>query len=91
MTETQYVDGNVQGGRTSGFVYVVLEKGLKINPKMSSASALLGVSLYEMGEYAGARNPLEMALRANPKDDNAELFLANFAKFCSANRNSGPP
>jgi tetratricopeptide (TPR) repeat protein len=55
----------------------VLEKGLKIDPKMSSASALLGISLYEMGEYAGARRHLETALRANPKDDNAELFLAN--------------
>src|ERR1700737_2777554 len=44
---------------------------------MSSASALLGVSLYEMGDYAGARAKLETALRANPKDGNAELFLAN--------------
>jgi tetratricopeptide (TPR) repeat protein len=30
-----------------------------------------------MGEYTGARHPLEIALRANPKDDNAEFFLAN--------------
>src|SRR6266852_3702246 len=44
---------------------------------MSSASALLGIARYEMGDYAGARAPLEAALRANPKDDNAELFLAN--------------
>src|SRR5260370_5992045 len=44
---------------------------------MSSASALLGIALYEMGDYAGARAPLEAALRGNPKDDNAELFLAN--------------
>ena len=55
----------------------VLEKGLKVDPKMSSTSALLGISLYEMGEYGGARRHLETALRANPKDDNAELFLAN--------------
>jgi tetratricopeptide (TPR) repeat protein len=44
---------------------------------MSSASALLGISLYEMGDYTSARPKLEAALRANPKDDNAELFLAN--------------
>src|SRR5260370_25920394 len=55
----------------------ILERGLKIDPKMSSASALLGIALYEMGDYAGARAPLEAALRGNPKDDNAELFLAN--------------
>src|SRR5260370_11869210 len=30
-----------------------------------------------MGDYAGARAPLEAALRGNPKDDNAELYLAN--------------
>jgi tetratricopeptide (TPR) repeat protein len=55
----------------------VLEKGLKIDPKMSSASALLGIALYELGDYAGAGRNLESALRANPKDNNAELFLAN--------------
>src|SRR5256885_11370393 len=55
----------------------VLERGLKIDPAMSSASALLGLSLYEMGEYASARPRLEAALRANPKDNNAELLLAN--------------
>ena len=40
----------------------VLEKGLKIDPKMVSA---------------GARAPLETALRGNSNDDNAELLLAN--------------
>jgi tetratricopeptide (TPR) repeat protein len=55
----------------------ILEKGLKIDPKMSSASALLGIALYEMGDYGGARRHLETALRANPKDDHAELYLAN--------------
>src|ERR1017187_4348773 len=29
----------------------VLEAGLKISPAMPSASALLGISLFEMGEY----------------------------------------
>lgn len=55
----------------------VLEKGLKLDPKMSSASALLGIARYELGDYPGARRNLEAALRANPKDDHAELFLAN--------------
>jgi len=55
----------------------VLEKGLKIDPKMFSAAALLGISRYEMGDYAGARAPLEAALRGNPQDNNAELILAN--------------
>src|SRR6266576_450578 len=55
----------------------VLEKGLKIDPEMSSASALLGMALYEMGDYAAAGRNLESALRGNPEDSNAELFLAN--------------
>jgi len=55
----------------------VLEKGLKIDPKMFSAAALLGISRYEMGDYAGARTSLEAALRGNSKDNNAELMLAN--------------
>ncbi|PYU61876.1 MAG: hypothetical protein DMG55_06025 [Acidobacteria bacterium] len=55
----------------------VLEKGLKIDAKMVSASALLGIARYEMRDYVGARAPLETALRGNSNDDNAELFLAN--------------
>src|SRR6266478_5723457 len=54
----------------------VLEKGLKIDPKMISASALLGIARYEMGDYHGARAPLESALHGNASDGNAELFLA---------------
>jgi tetratricopeptide (TPR) repeat protein len=53
----------------------VLEKGLRIDPKLPSA--LLGISLYEMGDYSRARPWLEAALRANPKDSNVELVLAN--------------
>src|SRR5260370_8515301 len=44
---------------------------------MFSTLALLGITRYEMGDYAGARRSLEAALRASPKDDNMELFLAN--------------
>ena len=43
---------------------------------MPSASALLGMSFYEMHEYSKARPRLEEALRSNPKDNNAELILA---------------
>src|SRR3977135_1383768 len=48
----------------------VLEKGLKIDPKMISASALLGIARYEMGDYHGARAPLESALHGNASDGN---------------------
>jgi len=43
---------------------------------MPSASALLGIALYEMGEYAAAKPRLEVALRANANDGNAALYLA---------------
>jgi tetratricopeptide (TPR) repeat protein len=55
----------------------VLEQGLKRNPAMPTASALLGISLSELGRYAEARPRLEEALRRNPKDSNAEKVLAN--------------
>jgi predicted Zn-dependent protease len=42
---------------------------------MTSASALLGISLYETSDYARARPRLEAAVRANPNDNNARLFL----------------
>jgi tetratricopeptide (TPR) repeat protein len=44
---------------------------------MPSASALLGISLYEMGEYVKARPRLEAALRANAADSNAEKYLVH--------------
>ncbi len=55
----------------------VLQRGLQLNRDMPSASALLGVALYEIGDYAGAKARLEVALRANPEDGNAALYLAN--------------
>jgi tetratricopeptide (TPR) repeat protein len=55
----------------------VLQKGLEINRDMPSASALLGIALYEMGEYSAAKPRLEVALRANANDNNAEMYLAN--------------
>ncbi len=56
---------------------IVLQKGLKIDPRMASARALLGISRYQMGDYEAARRDLEDVLRSNPSDNNAELFLAN--------------
>src|SRR5260370_21275802 len=44
---------------------------------MFSAAALLGISRYEMGDYAGARASLEAAVRGKRKDNKAELNLAN--------------
>src|SRR2546423_889311 len=55
----------------------ILEQGLKLNAAMPTASALLGISLSELGQYAEARAQLEKALRQNPKDTNAEKTLAN--------------
>jgi TolA-binding protein len=46
-----------------------------VNPNMPSASALLGISLYALGEYSKARPRLETAVRANPGENNAQLFL----------------
>jgi tetratricopeptide (TPR) repeat protein len=43
---------------------------------MPSASALLGISFYQLGKYSEAKAPLERAVTANPDDNNAELFLA---------------
>ena len=62
---------------------------------MSSSTAPLGVALFEMGDCPGARRNLEAALRANPKDDNAELYLANdlikLGKLKRAADHLGPP
>lgn len=54
----------------------LLKKGLSLDPKMTSAAALLGIAFFEMGRYQDSREALQVALQANPHDDNAELFLA---------------
>jgi tetratricopeptide (TPR) repeat protein len=43
---------------------------------MTSANALLGISLFESAEYRRARTALEAALKANPSDANAQMYLA---------------
>jgi tetratricopeptide (TPR) repeat protein len=55
----------------------VLQKGLNLDPKMSSAAAMLGIALYESGDYSAAKARLESTLRNKPDDGNVELFLAN--------------
>ncbi|HKV81191.1 MAG TPA: tetratricopeptide repeat protein [Candidatus Sulfotelmatobacter sp.] len=55
---------------------VILKQGLELDRSMYSATILLGIAYYETGDYREARQPLEEAVRANPKDNNAELYLA---------------
>jgi len=54
---------------------MVLEQGLKVNPGMASAQALLGISCYEVAEYGRARTSLEAAVKANGSDLNAQMYL----------------
>ena len=54
----------------------ILKQGLGVDRSMYSAAVLLGVAYYEAGEYKEARQPLEAAVRANPKDNNAEFYFA---------------
>lgn len=54
----------------------ILKQGLEVDRSMYSATILLGIAYYEAGDYKEARQPLEAAVRANPKDNNAELYLA---------------
>ena len=54
----------------------ILKRGLEVDRSMHSANILLGIAYYEAGEYTEARQPLESAVRANPKDNNAEFYLA---------------
>src|SRR4051812_11873047 len=54
----------------------ILRSGLRVDPGMSSASALLGISLFLTGDFAAARGPLEAAVHANATDDHAALYLA---------------
>ncbi len=59
----------------------VLEQGLKLNPDMPTASAMLGLSYIEMGENEKAEPLLEAALRANPNDDDVQMALAQDASI----------
>jgi len=49
---------------------------LKIDPKMISASALLGIARYEMEITTARARLLNLRCIGNASDGNAELFLA---------------
>jgi tetratricopeptide (TPR) repeat protein len=53
----------------------VLKRGLEINPDMPTASAMLGMSYFQLGEDGKAEPLLRAALLANPKDDQVEMIL----------------
>jgi tetratricopeptide (TPR) repeat protein len=53
-----------------------LAKGLKVNPGMPTASAMLGMSYLETGEVEKAEAPLRIASQANPKDSLVQMALA---------------
>jgi predicted Zn-dependent protease len=53
-----------------------LERGLKLHQKMPTASAMLGMSYFQLGENERAEPLIRAALQANPKDDQAEMALA---------------
>jgi tetratricopeptide (TPR) repeat protein len=53
-----------------------LERGLKLHPDMPTASAMLGMSYYQLGMYAKAEPLLRGALAAHPEDNQIEMELA---------------
>ena len=55
----------------------VLRAGLALDPGMSTAQALLGLSDAKLGRSEEAKKELETALAANPADNRVELALAH--------------
>jgi tetratricopeptide (TPR) repeat protein len=53
-----------------------LERGLKLHQNMPTASAMLGMSYYQLGMNEKAEPLIRAAVTANPKDDRAEMALA---------------
>jgi tetratricopeptide (TPR) repeat protein len=62
--------------RDYGHAAQTLSQGLKLNPDMPTASAMLGMSYLETGQAEKAEEPLETALRASPKDALVQMALA---------------
>ena len=54
-----------------------LRAGLALDPGMSTAQALLGLSDAKLGRNEEAKKELDAALAANPADDRVELALAH--------------
>src|SRR5579862_4628277 len=55
----------------------VLQRGLELNANMPGATAMLGMSYFQIGRNDKAQPLLESALRANPKDDQVEMVLVH--------------
>ncbi len=53
----------------------ILSRGVALDPGMTSAQAMLGMSYLEVGEAGKAEAPLEAALRGNPKDELVQMTL----------------
>ncbi len=54
----------------------VLERGLKLHEDMPTASAMLGMSYFQLGMDAKAEPYIIAAVKANPSDDQAQMTLA---------------
>jgi tetratricopeptide (TPR) repeat protein len=55
----------------------VLERGLELDGNMPSASAMLGMTYFQLGKNDKAEPLLSAALRANPSDDKVEMILVH--------------
>ena len=53
-----------------------LERGLKLHVSMPTATAMLGLSYYQLGQNAKAESLIKTALSSKPGDDQLELTLA---------------
>ncbi len=66
----------------------VLKRGLELHPDMPTASAMLGMSYFQLGMDEKAEPLLRAAHHANPVDDNVEMILAhiliNLKKYSDA-------
>lgn len=54
----------------------ILRHGLALNANMPTATAMLGMSYFQMGEDEKAEPLLRTALKAHPRDDQIEMKLA---------------
>jgi tetratricopeptide (TPR) repeat protein len=66
----------------------VLKRGLELHPDMPTASAMLGMSYFQLGENEKAEPLLRAACEAHPTDNDVEMMLAhilmNLKKFGDA-------
>ena len=53
----------------------MLQKAVKLNPQLAGAHVMLGLAYYELFEPQKAAASLRAALRMNPADTNALLYL----------------